>query len=254
LSGIRAMHGFTRRRRLVITAISALLLLGVAWWLCWFQREPICRGHTATEWVRSIAIGQRADDPSTRAACDALRELGVVSLPAVLRELQAHDSPNWLRPVYRLYDSCGFWRLHRWNWDGPETRRARGGLALEGIAPVIGVKTLTNLMSHPNRAVHVAAAKAVCRACTGDKNVVPGLFVTAMQSPLPEMREAGLEGFSFWSVLTSEGMAAVRQCASDPNPEVRGTALRVLAYYGAPPPAQVGSTQAPDRVAAEVRK
>jgi hypothetical protein len=190
---------------------------------------PSYRGLTATQWIRTI--GRLEREPATRTACEALREIGVASLPAVLHELRARDYPNWLRPVHQVYTSCGFSKLHRWTWDGPERRRQQGRLALEGIGPVVGVTALTNLMTHPNKAVRVAAARAVCRACKDDKNVVPALFVSAMQSPLPAMRDAGLEGFAYWSVLTSEGMAGVIQCASDPSPEVRRTALQVMSQY-----------------------
>jgi len=198
-------------------------------------RAPISRGRTATEWIRSIDLSK--DASATRVACEALRELGSASLPAVLHELQARDYPKYLKPINSLYNACGFWRVRSWNWGVPEIRREQGSIALQGIAPVIGAPALTNLMSHPSRNVRVTAALAVCGACKGDPNGVTALFVSAMRSPRPEMREAGLEGFSHWSVLTQEGTEEVYRCASDLNPEVRGTALRVLEYYRLPHPA-----------------
>jgi hypothetical protein len=193
---------------------------------------PSCRGRTATQWIRSI--GRLSSEPATQTACEALREIGTAGLPAVLHELRARDYPNWLRPIHRVYWSSGLSKVRPWAWDAPERRRKQGELALEGIASVVGVPALTNLMAHSNKAVRVAAARAVCRACNGDKNVVPALFVAAMRSGVPAMREAGLEGFAYWSVLTSDGMGCVIQCASDSNPEVRRAALSVMFYYRRP--------------------
>ena len=218
----------SRSRALQVAVIAGLVTLsGIIALVSLLSRNAaVYQGRTATQWIRSAGLDN--EDPASRAACSALQEIGVASLPAVLHELQARDYRNWLRPVYSTYHFFELSRLHRWQWDAPQVRRTQGAIALHGLAPMLGVPALTNLMSHPNRAVRLAAATAVCSA---DRTIALDVFVSAMKASRPEMRESGLEGFRVWSVLTGEGMRSVIQCASDANPKVRRAALGVMSYY-----------------------
>jgi hypothetical protein len=86
-----------RKRVYIVLAAMLLTVVGLAAWQRLRTREPVYQGKRLSEWLREAIDNQSGDGlqfPETEpAAMDAVRAIGTNGLPALIRMMEAKDSP-----------------------------------------------------------------------------------------------------------------------------------------------------------------
>ena len=192
-------------------------------------KEPVHEGRSLTAWMSDLSSAVFLAE-QTRRAEDAIRQIGINALPAILNELRVPDDSALMRTVHEKYKYSPLARkgspvrlAHR----EAVVRRMQAAHALRVLAQPLGITTLTRLLNDSNPHAQEAAAKALVSGFTIDGVEV---LLDALGSEGVQVRLAALHGLLEASYIPQK-IRPLIQCLADPNPEVRRRAAACLRQF-----------------------
>jgi HEAT repeat protein len=159
--------------------------------------------------------------------------MGTNALPYILGELRTADQPLRERVVSiwkRISWLAWKGRFPAWtNYTPVLLRREQAKKALVSLASDLGVATLTNLLTDPNRHVSQAAGYALARM--GQREGGPYPLIAALTNKCTHVRDAAARGLAETGLLTYEAFPGLLACLADPDAELRAVAANTLGLY-----------------------
>jgi hypothetical protein len=179
------------KRLRIISIVVAVLFLGILAITLFLDREPRYQGRTLTQWVDDwIRIESRdfpsQDDEEAIGKCKhAIQQIGTNAIPALLKWMQAADSPMRVK-LNTVLDKQS---LIKFRFPEAEHCHWRGYMGFRALRKdaMAAVTDLTKLLESPDHGQRRLVFESICAIDYDVRNLLP-VFLQSLQNSQANIR------------------------------------------------------------------